>query len=715
MGQIPMGNFGYRAPDPAQHTRISDDGQAASLRATQGLADTGMAIGIHERDKQQREDDAMQRVKLAGIIQNAKLQRQELMSDLENRMNAGEIEPQFLSDAYSTANEMLDKPDFSGFSPVLAQTGIQAYDQVQRVSDLQYRNLEDKGKTIQARSNVNGLIEISGKSAAAVGGNEAEVEKIVAYFNEEDVNLAGRRAYGDRWQTVKQNNIDKIRFDAAQARLQSADEEGLRKQRTDLDQGGYYDGKLDGDRMNALRASIDSRLSQIERRREQELKEKESKAKSEIEWFDERILMAQPIAAERWEQGLATVQGTPYEEQFRQLYGQADEVMKFVSKPVAEQEAMLRQMEINIKTSPSMDPKKANQRYNLFKSVMGNNINMALSDPHKFMEIRTGKKTQPLDMSGLLDPSKSGQFEKQIADRAASIDALQTSYSNKVPRQLLQVNEVKALQTLIEKSTPDQQLGLFGSLYNTVGNQANYNAIMQQLAPGSRVRAFAGNIYAKDQQMMTVQRNWFSADVQIKSSDVAKTMLEGQQILDGGRKSADGNVRTFRAPTEKDFNEAFNDYAGDGFRGRPQLAEIAKQSARAYYVGASAKVGDISEEIDSKRLREAIKATQGEVINANGRGSVFAPWGMSQDTFNKQLDKTYADLARSGGINEFFLEKPRSVSGGGRTVDVPVNQRFPRDFGLTQVGEGQYMVTAGNGQYVSDRKGKPVVINILKR
>src|SRR5690606_5936422 len=105
--------------------------------------------------------------------------------------------------------------------------------------------------------------------------------------------------------------------------------------------------------------------------------------------------------------------------------------------------------------------------------------------------------------------------------------------------------------------------------------------------------------------------------VKASSGDVARTILEGEALLNPSRsdKKQDGKGAAFPMPPPADIRAELDTFVGRAFAGRPGAYEVAEQAVRAYYAGASAKVGDVSGELDRKRMQEAVRAVIGEPVD----------------------------------------------------------------------------------------------------
>jgi len=96
--------------------------------------------------------------------------------------------------------------------------------------------------------------------------------------------------------------------------------------------------------------------------------------------------------------------------------------------------------------------------------------------------------------------------------------------------------EAQMLSQALAGGTPRDQVQIMGNLYRSAGDGAVYQGIMQQIAPDMPVKALAGMIMAK-QQDLTLQTHWFKPNEVVSSGDVATTLLEGEQLLNKARRA----------------------------------------------------------------------------------------------------------------------------------------------------------------------------------
>lgn len=177
-----------------------------------------------------------------------------------------------------------------------------------------------------------------------------------------------------------------------------------------------------------------------------------------------------------------------------------------------------------------------------------------------------------------------------------------------------------------------------------------------------------------------------------KGSAVADLILQGQQVLNPGRK-ADGSpsAGTKVLPPDRDLANSFRAYERDAFAGYPAARSAYYQTAQAIYAAKASQAGDYSQVLDSGRWEESIKLATGGIDKYNGKAIVL-PWGQDYGQFRDGLNMRLQDVWASGRMAE------------GMTMSKL------RDMPLEMAGDGRYVLKAGDGILV-DKNNQPVFID----
>jgi hypothetical protein len=268
--RIPIGNFGFRGPDPVQHTRINGEGIDAAARAGQNLAANATRIAGDVYEQQVREQDALQQVKIAGEIQDRQMQYESVLSDLGRRADAGELDHKAIPEAFKSATSMLPQIDMNGMSPVMVEKTRQSLSMLDHNAQQRLDSFVAQGKKTEARFSVDRLLDGIDKSMASP---DADPDKVTAMLDAPQVRISAQQAYGDAAESKLQERKDNAWFTFGKTQLIAAgnDAGALRGFIGELDdEKGRFANRLDGDKKNALKIAAQSQLDQVLRREQHE-------------------------------------------------------------------------------------------------------------------------------------------------------------------------------------------------------------------------------------------------------------------------------------------------------------------------------------------------------------------------------------------------------------------------------------------------------------
>ncbi len=456
---------------------------------------------------------------------------------------------------------------------------------------------------------------------------------------------------------------------------------------------GFYAGKLDTDKRNAvLRSVINDRLV-IENRLEREHDKREAKAERTLGLIDQQIASGVPATANMWATWDSLTKGTAVADEFKQRMGDEEKVQQVLRLPLDQQEKFIQDKEAALDSGGGTLRDRANLMR--IKATLQTNQKQMVDEPLIFGANRTGQSVAPLNFAGLSDPIQAHDFAGQLSDRMSTLTAMRNKYGSQISMKPLLPQEAAQLTSLLGKSTPQQQAGIFAALDNAIGDTEGYKATMQQIAPDAPVKAIAGMLASKENHI-TLANHWFKPDEIANSGQVATTLLEGERLLDAtkAQKAEDGKPKTgLYLPEDSTLQSEFQDYVGGAFAGRPGAAQTAYQAVKSYYVGKAAQTGRLAannKDIDSGLVKEAVTAALGSVVDFNGQGQVLAPWGMDSSMFNDR-----AQSAWMAQVKELGMPK-----------DMP-------QIGLRNQGDGTYYVVQGKN-FVYDKNHKPIVIDVTQ-
>lgn len=687
--RIPLGNFGLRGPDPVQHSRASGDGIDAAARAGQQLGAVAVGVGAGMVADQRAEDEALARARAGNALLDREIQIKTLHADLEQRLIDGSLHHGEAVNAYRSALNDLELPSVEGLDPVGAENYQNGLKRIEFAGLAGVQQAAEKAKRVEFKSQTDGALDRFGKLAGMPG---ADIEKINGQV--EALDPLGQVAYGANWGKLKQDFRDRNWTNqATQRAMQGRDNmPALQQLESDLTAAdGFYAGKLDPDKRNAILRTVMGDRQRLEAKIAHEADRRDARAERVIGEIDRQIASGVPASAEMWVAWSDAVKGTPFAADLQKRIDEETEVQKVLRMPIDQQLAFVQKREATMIEGGGTIREQAN--LNRMKGAIEANIKQIQEAPLLFNQSRTGEPVEPLDFAAFADPKQAGKIGAQMRDRVATITAMQKEYGPQVAMRPLLPQEARLLTSALGTGSPRQQSELFGSLRRAIGDDGAYMAAMQQIAPDAPVKALAGMLQAK-QRKITLENNFLFPDVVSTSGDVSQTLLEGESILNKtkGQKAEDGKAKGFPLPPERDFRDQFSGIAGLVFAGRPQAFEIAAQAVRSYYTGKAAQDGDVSGEIDGTRMKHAVAAVLGEVVNYNGNGEVLAPWGMDKSTFKDKTKEAFRTELKTRGMPETALDTLPAL-------------------GLRNKGDGSYYVVQGRG-YLIDPKGNPVVINI---
>jgi hypothetical protein len=680
--RIPLGDFGNVTPGV---TRVADTSAIGA-----GVAQLGTAVG------QVAEAQHLQRVGLARAqAANAVLEHRIAVNGaadaMRDRIASGEVSYDQARQSFDEDVSKIPAPKIDYLDPVGAEgldrglkqnafaagNAVDGYARQARRQDFQSQfttGLDNLGKLAGTPGadidSINAQASAFAPMAQAAGIPKDQVDHALQTFKDRNwLNNATQRAAESR------DSID-----------------GLQQLEKDLvDPNGFYAGKLDTDKRNAVLASVLSRRDVLQSRLQIAADRREARAERTVASIDRQIATGVPATPQQWATWATAVDGTSFSDEFKQLATEEQKTQQVLRAPVADQLAYVQQQEEKLQQGGGTVRDVANLAR--LKQAVKANVSLLQEAPLLFNANRTGQDMAPLDISALAQDDGGTQIADQMRDRVVTLQAMRKQYGDQVKLRPLLPQEAQVLSTAVNQASPRQTSQLFGELRNAVGDDQVYQAAVQQIAPDSPVKAMAG-LLASKQRSLTLERNWIRDDVVASSRDVSTTMLAGDAILNRSKeqKAEDGRgqAKLFLPETQSLQNE-FQSSVGGAFAGRPGAADLAFQAVQAYYVGKAAQNGRLaadSKDIDTKLVKEAVRATLGEVVDYHGNGEVLAPWGMGESQFEDAADTTLkAEMKRRG------LEGQAGA------------------LGLRNLGESTFYVVQGRN-FVYDKQGRPLTINI---
>lgn len=702
MARIPTGNFGQSVATPQRQQRVFGEGAPALVAETA----VGLAQGVERVALQRLAADTEERLaelqeQQSNDAMDASLkfetQAKARLQEIRRRIETGELAPEKATEEWKAQSDELfagtlgrlqhSKPAAAAnrrAAQILGGLGLQL--------DMSIYDAKRSKLGAQAAASLDEF----GKQAAMP---TEDIEEIFAKADTVFPTLAQRAGIpADKASRTLQDWKDRTRFDRARLDLESVrrDPAGVESFLARLQDGGDLASKLDPERRVSLMRDAQGAQWQLQQAQQHSVEKRERTAERALAATTKQIEAGLPLNARAWEELRNAVAGTGFAGEFNNLVEQEREVQQVLRLPVSKQQQYIQQRETVLSTEGGTLTQRAN--LDRLKATIERNQKEMEQAPLLAAQRLTGRPVEPINLADLLQPGGAHRAAQVFADRSTTLRALSNQFGAKVGRSPLLPQEKDALIGLLDQATVTEATQLFGALRSAVDDDDTYRAAMQQIAPDSPVRARAGILAAIGRQLV-VDSSVFGNDTRESSAKVARTMLQGEAIVNRSKsqRQEDGKAFSLFAPSRSAFAATFAAEVGDLYRGRPGAQEGDLEAAYAWYVGRAAEVGRLAtkpDDIDAKLARQAVSVTLGPVVNFNGQGEVLAPMGMSADEFKTKVRERFSQEVKSRGL-------PPSVLS------------MYDHYGLTGYRrDGQYVLTLGGLPVVDPRRGTPVVIDL---
>ena len=444
-----------------------------------------------------------------------------------------------------------------------------------------------------------------------------------------------------------------------------------------------YEGAMTADDLVRVGGMIENKVDRLQQKAEMAQLRNEAKAERTLGKINAQISSGIPATDEMWKQWGSQVRGTPAQAEFNELIKQEVDTQKILRLPIDQQITAINAKTAKLQTEGGTVTDATN--LNRLSRAVDASAKMMSDSPVDYFQQRLGGDVTPIDLN-------SPDLGAVLTDRVSAIQGMQQKFGSTVAMKPLLPQEAKQISAQLAEMSPEQQSQLFATLHSAMGDDKAYSGAMQQIAPDSPIRALTGLLAGKQRSMIT-NTNWFRPDDVVTSGDVAKTMALGESILNKSKteKGADGKGASFPLPKQADFQLELNKQLGNVFAGQPQSYQLAAQAVKSYYTGAAAEKGNVSGEVDRSLLRQAIKASVGEVVDFNG-GETLAPWGMPGHTFRDVATERLVGTMKAQGMSEADIATADALT-------------------LRQYKDGIYYVMQGQ-QFKYGTDGKPLMVNI---
>ncbi len=665
--KIPMGNFGFRGPDPVQHTHISGEGIDAAARAAQNLGHTGMQVAAGIMADEKREQDALQQVKIAGDIQERQMQYEYVLSDLGRRADAGELDHKAIPEAFKSATSLLPQVDMNGMSPVMIEKTRQSLSMLDHKAQQQLDGLVAKGMKTDARFSVDRLLDGVDKG---MGVPDADPDKVTAMLDAPQVKMAAQQAYGDAAESKLQERRDKAWFTFGKTRLISAgnDTEALRGFIGELDdEKGRFANRLDGDKKNALKIAAQSQLDQVLRRDQHEADKRLADGEKVIQELGNQITTTTKARPEDYLNWVERVKGTPFEQQFVEMLSIEKEVQKVVTLPPEQQDKFLGDARAAQRINGAGE--KQIKMLNALEEAVGKNRKLMAEEPLRYLTERTGQTFRALSPAMLQQGGNA--VAQELQNRLSSLSGLRKTTGGRTDLKLFSKDESDQIGKLLAESPVGAQGAMLGLLRSAINDPRAYADTVRQVAKDDPVLAYAG--IAQGRNLTTTNGRALS-----------DLLLEGRAIVRDG---------SFKMPTEKagstSMQQSFSEYIGNAIEpGASSAREDTFKASSAVYAKLAKDAGKTDGSLDTGLYEQAVRLVTGGVVEHAGYKTI-PPYGVSADVFN--------DRARSA---KFAAEKANDAPAGSFAA-----------MQMRAIGPSRYELLNGQRRQVG-KDGSPIILNI---
>lgn len=680
MANIPVGNFGRSTPGQVSPGSASGDFGQGMARAIQGLGQTISAVGDY-REQQKTE---MARAKAVNAGYKHELFAAETVDEIRKKIGTGELKYQDAESYYDNKLgafprekiDGLDDVDNERFDGLFARNAARYK---QDVSDLALKAEQDdyKNQFVQGLDTLGKQRQLPGADIDAINA-KADVLLVMARKADIEESQANRYVQDFKDASWYQHATEKAMKAEA-----SDDVAALQKLQYDLTaDDGYYTGKMDTEKRNAVLKGVTFDLDRIRQRQEMAAARAEVKAERALMQFDALVSTGATPSQEAIDRARTAVQGTPYAAEFKQRLEFADQVQEVLKMPIDKQIELAQQVEREAMAGADNTAQVAQARR--LASAINANVKTLTTNPLAYIENREGTRFDDLPLDALSDmsaaPAAADAIASQLQERSANIAALEKKNGMRIDNALLKPHEADKLATIIssKEATIEDKQRILQSLKVATRDTATYKQVLQQLAPKAPVMAYAGAVAASEREI-EYDAGLFSASQTFKPEVVASTMLKGERVI---------NEKSFEIPSLDKFQTEFSSQVGNAYRDRPDALQADLQAVRAYYVGAVSERDSPSKDLNTKLMKEAIGVIVGAKYDA-GDTTVLAPFGMSESEFSNKLETAWQVESARIGMD-------------GTPLDV---------FGLRPVGSGKYAVFAGN-KVLPGQNGQPLILDV---
>lgn len=667
MAQIPLGNFGRAVPVAEQGRVVTIAPSNAGAQA----ADEVKRVALGALDQIGKENQALARVKASNALIDRESQLKTIGTDIGEKMRLGEVSHDKAEETYAAAVSQLKPLETPGLDEVTMGEVGNSLKRLQNSGLDVVRHAAAGARIESAKADLTSRMDMLGKDSALPG---ADIEAINRRMDADDIDLAGRMAYGEGWADRKQDFKDSNWTTHATQRVIGA-RDGLgtlRQIENDLTAAdGFYAKKLDPEKRNQLLNTVTGRIFQVQEQHQRKAEMRELAGMRTLDQMDKQAasgLPPTPADQQRW---AASLSGTSMAPEYKTRIGQMNEVQSLLRQPIGEQMAYLEQKRQSMAANGASVTDQAN--VNRLQSAVDQNVKLLRDEPLAFNALRTGEDAPPLDVTAMATPEGQQQVADQLAQRFDTLGAMRKQYGPDVARNPWKPEEAAMLKAFIGQVDDGSKLKFLATLAAASPSGTDYAAALKPLAADDPATMLAG---------MAQFRGLKSAD----GADVAKFVLSGSKVL---------KDKSTPMPSENELRTAFDDQVGTSISsGTPQRdqAYLAFKSLYAGLAGPSGVTHDgPNPMINGDLADKAIQMATGGIGERAG-AKVVKPYNMDDDAFDTAVDTQLEALTQSSGFLFRELE------------DMPLSPVPGRE-------GAYYLLNAGRIQ-LDPKTGEPMMVNI---
>lgn len=671
MATIPIGNrVATVLPDAQQNRVITMDPRNVGGGGQQ-IAETVQRAAFSVLEQQQREDKALARVKASNALFERETQISAVNADLAEQVRLGTLSHDKLEEAYTGALSKLEPLKMDGLDEAEREGMGLAQQRLQMQGQEGIRKLAIAARTDAAKGDLAVRMDLIGKEAAMPG---ADIGKLNARLDSEDVDMAGRLAYGEMWAARKQEAKDSNwTTQATQRVVEARDGLGtLQKIEHDLTAAdGFYAGKLDPEKRNQLLNTVTGRIYQVKEHNARQAEMREMKAMRVLDQMDRQAATGIPPSVaeqQRWKSSLA---GTSFAGEYSTRVKQMNEVQQVLRLPLADQQTYIQQKRQQVAANGASVSQVTN--LDRLDKAVTSNMEQMRDQPLEWNAMRTGTQVEPLDFSGLGTPEGQMTLVGQLGGRFDTLNAMRRQVGIEVSRNPFLPQEASMLKAALEQFDDGTKLQILGAIAGAAPSGNDLSGTLKTLAADKPPLMMAGLAQAQ----------------QLKAADgtpVAPTILRGAKVL------AD---KSSIMPSDTQMSVAFDELAGQAIPAGTQEREKAFGVFKSIYAGLAGPAGVVHEKsgdpLDESLAEKAMDMATGGITKYAG-SKVVKPYGWSDSRFNDAVDSQLQGFSESTKIPLGSLES------------LPLSPVPGRD-------GSYYMMNAGRPQ-VDPQTGNPIVVKL---